>query len=100
MAARTLISLVLALTTGPFVLVHAQNSLAPAVEPERWQELSPDTRREMRREYLKNLSASERRKLHTQVKRFNSMPTPKQQELCARFRKDRGYLPPACQDLF
>lgn len=100
MVARTLISLVLALTTVPVASVHAQNSLAPAVEPERWQELSPDSRREMRREYLKNLSAGERRKLRSQVKRFNSMSTTKQQELCARFRKDRGYLPPACQDLF
>lgn len=100
MAARAVISLVLALAAVPAASVHAQSSLAPAVEPEQWQELSPDSRREMRREYLKNLSAGERRKLRSQVKRFNSMPAAKQQELCARFRKDRGYLPPACQDLF
>lgn len=100
MAARAIISLVLALTTVPVASVHGQSSLAPAVEPERWQELSPDTRREMRREYLKHLSAGERRKLRSQVKRFNSMPVAKQRELCARFRRDRGYLPPACQDLF
>lgn len=100
MVARALLSLVLALTMMPLASVHAQNSLAPAVELEQWQELSPDSRREMRREYLKNLSASERRKLHSQVKRFNSMSTAEQQKLCARFRKDRGYLPPACQDLF
>jgi len=100
MLGRTLTGLLVALRAGQLSGVQAQSSLAPAVEPERWQELSPDRRHELRRQYLKNLSAGERQKLRSQVKRFNAMPVSKKQELCTRFRKDRGYLPPACQDLF
>jgi len=79
---------------------NGQSSLAPSVEPEHWQELSPDTRHEMRREYLKSLAPNEREKLRMQVQRFNALPSSKKQELCRRFQKDRGYLPPACQKLF
>jgi len=79
---------------------QGQSSFAPSVEPENWQDLSPDTRHEMRREYLKSLPPGKREKLRTQVKRFNALPASKKQELCRRFQKDRGYLPPACQKLF
>jgi uncharacterized protein YktA (UPF0223 family) len=54
----------------------------------------------MRRQYLQSLSPNKREELRTQVKRFNEMPPSKKQELCRRFQKDRGYLPPACQKLF
>lgn len=79
---------------------QAQNSFAPNVEPDRWQELSPDGRNEMRRQYLQSLPPNKREKLRGQVKRFNSMSPSKRQELCRRFQKDRGYMPPACQKLF
>ena len=78
----------------------AQNSFAPAVEPEQWQNLSPDTRNEMRRQYIKTLPPTKREKLRSQVQRFRSMSPTKKQELCRRFQTDRGYLPPACQKLF
>jgi len=100
MMARSLLAVLLVLGVGHFPVAQAQSSLAPSAERERWQELSPDKRREKRREHLENLSASERQKLRSQVRRFNSMPTSKQRELCARFREDHGYLPPACQGLF
>lgn len=79
---------------------QAQSSFAPGVEPDQWQELSPDSRNEMRRRYLDSLPRTKREKLRTQAKRFNSLSSPKKQELCRRFQKDRGYLPPACQKLF
>lgn len=79
---------------------RAQTSFAPAVEPDQWQDFSPDRRKEMRRQYLENLPPTKREKLRSQVQRFNSMPPPKKQEICRRFQKDRGYLPPACQKLF
>lgn len=79
---------------------QAQNSLTPETEPQEWRQLSPDSRDEMRRQYLDSLAPNERKKLRSLVKRFNSMSPAKKQELCRRFRKDRGYLPPACQHLF
>lgn len=88
------------LAVGGLSAAEAQNSFAPAPEPDQWQQMSPDTRHEMRRQYLEKLPANKRQKLRSQVKRFNAMPPQKQQELCRRFQKDRGYLPPACQKLF
>jgi len=92
--------IVLVLVVGGLDAAQAQNSLAPPPEPDKWQQLSPDTRHEMRRKYLQNLPPNKREKLRSQVKRFNALPPSKQQELCRRFQKDRGYLPPACQKLF
>ena len=100
MSLRGLKALAIAMAVGGVVPVLAQNSFAPAVEPDRWQELSPDTRNEMRRQYLESLPPTKREKLRSQVRRFNSMSPSKKQELCRRFKKDRGYLPPACQKLF
>lgn len=88
------------LVVGGLGVAQAQNSFAPTPEPDKWQQLSPDTRHEMRRQYLENLPPNQRKKLRSQVKRFNSMSPTKKQELCRRFEKDRGYLPPACQKLF
>lgn len=101
MAFRSIISLVaLVVAAGSVGPVQAQSSFAPDVEPEKWQDMSPDTRTEMRRQYLESLPTNEREKLRSQVKRFNSMSPTKKQELCRRFETDRGYLPPACQKLF
>lgn len=87
------------IAVGP-AAAQAQSSFAPQVEPDRWQELSPDGRDEMRRQYLESLPPNKREKLRSQVKRFNAMSPAQKQELCRRFQKDRGYLPPACQKLF
>ena len=100
MTCRGLTGLLLALAIGGGSPVQAQTSFAPAVEPDRWQDLSPDTRSQMRQQYLESLPQTKREKLHSQVKRFNSMSSSQKQELCRRFEKDRGYLPPACQKLF
>lgn len=100
MKVRSLKGLVVILALGSLEPGQAQDSFAPNVQPEQWQQLSPDTRSEMRRQYLQSLPANRRERLRTQVKRFNAMSPTKKQELCRRFRKDRGYLPPACQKLF
>lgn len=100
MRVRGLKGLVIVFAVGGVVPVEAQNSFAPAVEPNQWEELSPDTRNEMRRRYLENLSPTKREELRTQVQRFNSMSPPKKREICRRFEEDRGYLPPACKKLF
>lgn len=100
MIAPCLRGIVLALAVVGLDTVRAQDSFAPDTEPEKWQELSPDSRREMRRQYLESLPPNERKKLRSLVQRFNSMSPTKKQELCRRFKKDRGYLPPACQKLF
>lgn len=92
--------LIMVLAVGGLDAAHAQNSFAPAAEPEKWQQLSPDNRDQMRRQYLENLPPNKKEKLRSQVKRFNSMPPTKKQKLCRRFEKDRGYLPPACRKLF
>jgi hypothetical protein len=99
MSAPGLKGIIVVLAVGGIGAVQAQNSFAPPPEPE-WQQLSPETRDRMRRQYLEKLPPDERKKLRSQVKRFNSMSPSKQQELCRRFQKDRGYLPPACQKLF
>ncbi len=52
---------------------QAQNSLTPETEPQEWRQLSPDSRDEMRRQYLDSLAPNERKKLRSLVKRFNSM---------------------------
>lgn len=83
-----------------FNTAHAQNSFAPDAEPDKWQQLSPDSRDQMRRQYLESLPPTKKEKLRSQVKRFNSMPPTKKQKLCRRFEEDRGYLPPACRKLF
>lgn len=88
------------LALGSLDPVQAQDNLARPVQPEQWQQLSPDSRTEMRRQYLQSLPLNKREELRTQVKRFNEMSPTKKQELCRRFKKDRGYLPPACQKLF
>lgn len=100
MKVSSLKGLVMILALGSLDPVQAQDNLAPPVQPEQWQQLSPDSRTEMRRQYLQSLSPNKREELRTQVKRFNEMPPSKKQELCRRFQKDRGYLPPACQKLF
>lgn len=92
--------IIVLLAVGGLDAAQAQNSFAPAAEPEKWQQLSPDNRDEMRRQYLENLPPNKREKLRSQVKRFNSMSPSKKQKLCRRFEKDRGYLPPACRKLF
>lgn len=92
--------MIVLLAVGGLSAAEAQNSFAPTPEPEQWQQLSPDTRHEMRRQYLESLPPNEREKLRSQVKRFNAMSPAKKQELCRRFEKDRGYMPPACQKLF
>ncbi|MDZ7843103.1 MAG: DUF3106 domain-containing protein [Gammaproteobacteria bacterium] len=93
-------AMVVALAVCGFDAAQGQNSFAPPREPDKWQQLSPDNRNEMRREYLENLPPNEKRKLRSQVKRFHSLSPTKKQELCRRFEKDRGYMPPACQKLF
>lgn len=100
MLAAGLRGMLAVLVVGGLGVAQAQNSFAPTPEPDKWQQLSPDTRHEMRRQYLENLPPNQRKKLRSQVKRFNSMSPTKKQELCRRFEKDRGYLPPACQKLF
>ena len=92
--------MIVLLAVGGLNAAEAQNSFAPAPEPDQWQQLSPDTRHEMRRQYLESLPPNKREKLRSQVKRFNAMSPAKKQELCRRFEKDRGYMPPACQKLF
>jgi len=92
--------IVLVLAFAALDPARAQSGFAPPAEPERWQELSPDTRGELRQQFLDNLPANKREKLRIQVQRFHAMPPAKQQELCRRFQRDRGYLPPACQGLF
>ncbi|HSH42379.1 MAG TPA: hypothetical protein VK973_09695 [Arenicellales bacterium] len=92
------IALVLAFTVlDP---ARAQNGFARPADPERRQEFSPDRRGEPGGRLLDNLPANKREKLRIQVQRFHAMPPAKQQELCRRFQRDRGYLPPACRDLF
>lgn len=93
-------AMVVALTVCGFDAAQGQNTIAPAQEPDKWQQLSPDNRNEMRRQYLENLPPNEKRKLRSQVQRFHALPPTKKQELCRRFENDRGYLPPACQKLF
>lgn len=100
MKVRSLKGLIVILALSSLEPVAAQDNLAPPVQPEKWQQLTPDTRTEMRRQYLQSLSPDKREELRTQVKRFNAMSPSKKQELCRRFQKDRGYLPPACQKLF
>ena len=92
--------LIVVLAVGGAGVVRAQSSFAPTPEPDTWHQLSPDSRNEMRRQYLENLPPNKREKLRSQVERFNAMTPAKKQELCRRFQKDRGYLPPACQKLF
>ena len=43
--------------------------------------------------------SDEQRMLRDQARRFKSLPGPRKQELCRRFHRERGYLPPACQRL-
>lgn len=93
-------AIIVALTVGAAGVAHGQSSFAPAVEPDKWRQMSPDNRNEMRRQYLESLRDTEREKLRSQVQRFNAMPPSKKQKLCRRFENDRGYLPPACQKLF
>ncbi|MGA8261540.1 MAG: DUF3106 domain-containing protein [Arenicellales bacterium] len=100
MKVRSLKGLIVILALAGLEPVQAQDNMAPMVQPEQWQRLSPDTRNEMRREYLQSLSPNKREELRTQVKRFHAMSQSKKQELCRRFKKDRGYLPPTCQKLF
>lgn len=102
MKARSLAGLILLLVLGlpGLVTVRAQEKLAPLVQPEHWQRLSPNVRNEMRREYLQTLSPDKREALRSQVRKFNALSQSKKQRLCRRFQKDRGYLPPTCQKLF
>lgn len=100
MRAAGLKAVVAALVVAGCAAAQAQNSFAPSPEPDKWQQLSPDNRNEMRRQYLENLPPNEKKKLRSQVRRFHSLSPTKKQELCRRFEKDRGYLPPACQKLF
>lgn len=95
-----LTGLIVVLAAGGIDPAHGQSSFAPAPESEEWQQLSPDSRNEMRRQYLESLPPNKREKLRSQVKRFHSMSPSKKQELCRRFEEDRGYLPPACRKLF
>ncbi|MBS1269853.1 MAG: hypothetical protein MAG794_00805 [Gammaproteobacteria bacterium] len=100
MTGRSLKGLIVILVFVGMQPSQAQNSLAPTVEPDRWQNLSPDTRHEVQRQYLENLPPNKREKLRSQARRFHSMPPSEKQKLCRRFEDDRGYLPPACQKLF
>lgn len=100
MVVHSLKGLALAILVATVAQAQAQSSFAPDAEPDHWQEVGPDGRNEMRRQYLESLPPQKRERLRTQVKRFNSMSPTKKQELCRRFQKDRGYLPPACQKLF
>lgn len=100
MKAAGLMAIVVVLAVGGLNAARAQNTVAPSPDPKEWQQLSPDARDEMRRQYLEALPPNKRKKLRTQVQRFNAMSPSKKQELCRRFQKDRGYLPPACQKLF
>ena len=69
------------------------------LRPERWRNLPPDQRHELRRRYLQALPEEERAQLRDQARRFKSLPGPRKRELCRRFHRERGYLPPACQRL-
>lgn len=100
MKVRSLKGLVVTLALAGLAPAQAQQNGVPLVQPEQWQRLSPDTRNQMRREYVQSLSPNKREELQTQVKRFHAMSPSKKQALCRRFQKDRGYLPPTCQKLF
>jgi len=100
MLSRVFPGVLIVMVVGAWEPAAAQGSMAPATEPEQWKGLSPDKRNRLRHQYLQSLSPRKREQLRTQVERFNRMSPEKQQELCRRFQKDRGYLPPACRKLF
>ncbi len=79
--------------------VRAEAPTPQPLQPEKWRELPPEQRHEMRQRYLRSLPDAEHKRLRSRAERFRSLPEPRQRELCQDFRAERGYLPPACQQL-
>lgn len=79
--------------------VRAEPPTPQPLQPEKWRDLAPEQRHEMRQRYLQSLPDAERKRLRSRAERFRSLPEPRQRALCQDFHAERGYLPPACQQL-
>ena len=76
------------------VAVYAQNNLNQS-----WKDLSPELRKQKRKQFYSNMPESQKHTLRQNQQKFKGLPGEQKIQICQKFHSQNGYYPPACQSL-
>jgi hypothetical protein len=80
------------------------NRLSPAERralQREWDQASPERRRQLldNVERFRGMSPEQRRTLREQADAFRRLTPDQQRQVCDRYYRERGYLPPVCRSV-